>query len=114
MVAVDQVTQQRLDATLAACARRAGVVAAYFFGSRAEGRADEWSDYDIALFVEGAEEWDMVRKARFCAAVQEQAGDDMELHVFPASQHAAPHPASFAAWVKKEGVALAVPFSATT
>jgi len=30
-------------------------VAAYLFGSRAEGRADEWSDYDLAVFVEGAE-----------------------------------------------------------
>lgn len=91
---------------LQALNRRANLVAAYLFGSRVEGRTDEWSDYDIAVFLTGVETWDMPTTARFCATIQREAGDDIELHIFPASQATSPEPASFAAYIIAHGVQL--------
>ncbi len=102
----DDVTQQRLDEALRCIATHVRPVAAYFFGSRAEGRADQWSDYDIALFIEGAEAWDIFRLVRFCAEIQKEAGDDIEVHVFPAYQAENPEPASFASHILAHGIRL--------
>jgi predicted nucleotidyltransferase len=106
MASLDAVTLDRMRRALESLARRASPVAAYLFGSRVEGRADRWSDYDLAVFVEGAETWDMPSLARLCAAIQKEAGDDIELHIFPATQAVAPEPASFAAYVIAHGVRL--------
>lgn len=95
-----------MRAALRALSCRARPVAAYLFGSRAEGCADEYSDYDLAVFVEGAETWDMPKLARFCAEIQREAGDDIELHVFPGYQAAGPPPASFAAYIVAHGIRL--------
>lgn len=93
---------------LRAFVRHARPVAAYLFGSRAEGCAHEWSDYDLAVFIEGAEKWDMIQLARFCAEIQKEAGDDIELHIFPASQITAPQSASFATCIVKHGILLSL------
>ena len=106
MAQLDEMTRERMSRALSALARRARPVAAYLFGSRAEGRADEWSDYDLAVFVEGVENWDLVNRALFCAAIQKEAGDDIELHIFPAAQATAPDPASFAAFIIAHGIRL--------
>ena len=106
MAALDPVTEGRLRAAVRAASRRGQVVAAYLFGSRAEGRGDAWSDYDLAVFVEGAEAWDLPRVARFCGGIQKEAGDDIEPHVFPASAFREPEVASFAAFILKTGVRL--------
>ena len=48
--------------TAKALARRGTVIAAYVFGSHVTGRADEWSDIDVAAFMEGIESWDFWRR----------------------------------------------------
>jgi predicted nucleotidyltransferase len=83
---------------------RSGVVAVYLFGSQAEGTAGPDSDIDFAIFVEGAEGWDMFRRAEFAVAVQREAGDRIEPHVFPASSLDNPEPASFAEYVLEHGM----------
>lgn len=103
---LDKRTARRLRQALTAIAHRAHPVAAYLFGSRAEGRADAWSDYDLAVFIEGAEHWDSPTLARFCAAIQKEAGDDIELHVFSARQARRPDPAGFAAYIMTHGIEL--------
>jgi len=108
MAQLDDMTKNRMRRALGALALRSHPVAAYLFGSRAEGRAHEWSDYDLAVFIEGAENWDLTGLALFCAAIQEEAGDDIELHVFPASQALAPDPASFAAYIMAHGIRLSL------
>ena len=102
MVSLDDLTKDRMRRALQALSRRARPVAAYLFGSR----ADPWSDYDLAVFVEGAEKWDMTALACFCAAIQKEAGDDIELHIFPAAQANAPEPASFTAYIIAHGIRL--------
>lgn len=109
MAALDDLTMQRMDRTVEALMRHAQIKAAYLFGSRADGRADEWSDYDVAAFIEGAQSWDLMGLIRFCACVQKEAGNDIELHVFSASDAADPEPASFAAYVLKHGIKLRLP-----
>lgn len=108
MAPLDEMTQNRMRIALRALSRRARPVAAYLFGSRAEGRADEWSDYDLAVFIEGAEHWDLPSLARFCAEIQKEAGDDIELHIFPASQAHNPEPASFAGFIVTHGARLQI------
>jgi predicted nucleotidyltransferase len=106
MASLDAVTRERMNHALRVVSRLVQPVAAYLFGSRAEGRADEWSDYDLAVFVEGAERWDLPVLARFCAAIQKEAGDDIEIHVFPASAYRSPEPSSFAEYVHRHGINL--------
>lgn len=106
MVELDSETRERMSRALEAVCRHVRPAAAYLFGSRAEGRGDAWSDYDLALFVEGAETWDLPRRARFCAVLQREAGDDIEFHLFAADRAVAPEPASFAAHVLTTGVQL--------
>ncbi len=106
MDTLDDLTQQRLDDALRCISRHVRPVAAYLFGSHAEGRADHWSDYDIALFIEGAEGWDVLEMVRFCVEIQKEAGDDIEVHVFPADQAENPEPASFASHILKHGIRL--------
>ena len=85
MAQLDDMTKSRMSRALNAVSALARPTAAYLFGSRAEGRAGRWSDYDVAVFIDGAEKWDLLSRARFCATIQKEAGDDIELHIFPAS-----------------------------
>lgn len=108
MAALDAVTAHRAGIALDAISRRVQLSAAYLFGSRAEGRADEWSDFDLAIFIDGVDQWDLWQRARFCAAIQSEAGDDIELHLFPAEAVRSPEPASFARWIMDHGIRLPV------
>ncbi len=106
MASLDAVTWNRLRVALRALSRHKPLVAAWLFGSRASGHSDEWSDYDLAVFIEGAGTLDFPEAARLCAAIQKEAGDDIELHLFSAEQACAPEPASFAAYVMAHGIRL--------
>jgi len=86
--------------------RRAAVRAAYVFGSQAEGRADEWSDIDLAVFMDAVEGWDARKRARVIVQVQKEVGFDVEPHLFPASALANPLPASFAEYILRRGTRL--------
>lgn len=59
----DRIKQRALDAVLV-INRMASVRAAYVFGSQVEGRADKYSDLDVALFIDGIENWDIRHRAR--------------------------------------------------
>jgi len=107
MAQLDVTVEQRARTAVASLCRFATVTAAYLFGSQIEGRADQWSDIDLAVFVEDLEAWDIHDRARIAAQVQKEAGDDIELHFFPAEALECHHKASFAAWVLNHGVKLA-------
>ena len=100
-----EVRQRALDAARI-LGRMATVRAAYVFGSRVEGGAHRLSDIDVALFVEGVENWDIRRRARAMAQVQKEAGVDVEAHLFPVSALDQSEPGSFASWVLTHGVEL--------
>jgi predicted nucleotidyltransferase len=108
MAVLDALIEQRARDAVAILEQHARVRAAYIFGSQAEGQADATSDVDIAVFVEGLEDWDLRRRARTSALIQKQAGDDLELHFFPADLLPSPPPASFAAYILRNGVPLEV------
>ncbi len=82
------------------------VAAVYVFGSQVEGKADVWSDIDLAVFLENAGSLDIFDRARLSANIQKEAGDDIELHFFSAKSLNEPDPASFAAYVKHHGVQI--------
>ena len=103
-----------LDARIGSRARAAvktlaklGVVrAAYVFGSQVAGTPDVWSDIDITAFIEGLEDWDIRQRATAMALVMEEAGSDVEAHLFPASALHNPPPASFAQHILQHGTPL--------
>ncbi len=105
---LDDLTRKRLEDACRALSRHVHPAAIYFFGSRAEGRSDQWSDYDLAVFIEGAERWDAFDIIRFCGDIQKEAGDDIEVHIFSAAQAENPEPASFASHILTYGIRLSL------
>jgi len=106
MAIVDAVITDRADEAVRVIGRWGHVRSAYLFGSQVEGTADQWSDIDIAVFVDGAEDWDFDRVSRACAEAQHQAGLDIEIHIFPASSYENPPRASFAQHILQYGIRL--------
>lgn len=106
MAVIDAVIEEKARAALQVLAGQARVRAAYLFGSRVDGTADRWSDIDLAAFIETGERWDLKRRVAVCAEARRQAGDDVELHLFPAAALDNPPRASLAQHVLKHGVAL--------
>jgi predicted nucleotidyltransferase len=79
---------------------------AYVFGSQADGTANEWSDIDIAVFVDGIEGWGLAEHRDFAVNTQMQAGEDIDLHLYLSRELAEPAEASFARWIIDNGVRI--------
>ena len=109
MVVLDAEVRRRVLDAIRVLERMATVRGVYVFGSRAEGRGDEWSDIDLAVFMDGVEAWDIRRRARAMTEVQEKAGIDIEAHLFSTSALDHPERGSFAAYIIKNGVAVLTP-----
>ena len=82
------------------------VRAAYLFGSHAEGKPDQWSDIDLAVFMEDLENWDIRRRATAMALVSEQVATNVEAHLFPVSALQKPTPGGFAQYILEHGIPL--------
>lgn len=82
------------------------VYAAYLFGSHVEGTPHQWSDIDVALFLEGAENWDMQQKAEIMYSVQANVSLELEVHLFSAKAFKKPEPGSFVQFILKHGIPL--------
>jgi len=106
MAVLDAEIKNRAVEAVKALARRGIVRAAYVFGSHANGRFDEWSDIDVAAFIEGIESWDIWQRTKIMAQVQMEVGYDIEPHLFPAAALQNPKPESFAADVVKKGIRI--------
>jgi len=106
MAVVDAVIADRAVEAVRVIGRWGRVRAAYLFGSQVQGTADQWSDIDIAVFVDGAEQWDFDRLSRACAEAQRRAGLDIEMHILPASSYENPPRASFAKHILQHGARL--------
>ena len=77
MVVVHAVIEEKVRAALRVLARRARVRAAYLFGSQVAGTADEWSDIDVAAFIEEAEQWNLEQRVDVCVEVRREVGDEI-------------------------------------
>jgi predicted nucleotidyltransferase len=106
MAALDAEVKRRALAAARILGKMAPVRAAYVFGSRVEGRADRWSDIDVALFLDGLEAWDMRRRAQVMFQIQKGAGLDVEAHLFSALALDRPEEGSFASYIMKHGIPL--------
>ncbi|NJD68344.1 MAG: hypothetical protein C3F12_14465 [Candidatus Methylomirabilota bacterium] len=107
MADIDAVIEHRAQYALELLSRYTPIAAAYLFGAWADGRADESSDIDLAVFLDDIESWDLATRAHTAALVQEKAGDDITLHFFSARALHQPEPASLVASILTHGVALA-------
>ncbi len=106
MAILDAEVRRRALAATETLERLGTVRAVYVFGSHAEGRPDRWSDIDVAAFMEGIDAWDIRRRARAMTQVQEEAGLDVEAHLFAESALDHPQAGSFAEYVLKHGVCI--------
>ena len=104
MVAVNPELMRRVRATKDALRRLGTLRAVYLFGSHVEGRAHEWSDIDVAAFMEEAELWDMWRRAEITADLQAEVGYDIEPHFFSARNLDHPPQGSFAEFIIEHGI----------
>ncbi|MDP8239860.1 MAG: nucleotidyltransferase domain-containing protein [Candidatus Hatepunaea meridiana] len=95
--------EKRAQRAVSTLSEYASVVRAFLFGSYLDGRADEWSDIDIGVFIEGLEKWDIKKELRTSSDIRMKEGYDIELHFFPAQALTDAEPASFAAYVIKHG-----------
>jgi len=103
MPALDGITLAHARRAVEVLSRLATVRGAFVFGSHVWGSPDEWSDIDVAAFAEGVENWGLQRRVQAAAYVQKEAGDDIEMHFFPAAHLHDPPPASFAAFILRAG-----------
>jgi len=108
MGTVDAIVESRAVAAVKVLARLGVVHAAYVFGSQVEGTADAWSDIDVAAFIQGLEHWDIRRRAEAMALVMEEAGSDVEAHLFPASALDNPARGGFAEYILRHGIPILV------
>ncbi|MCH7720861.1 MAG: nucleotidyltransferase domain-containing protein [Planctomycetes bacterium] len=106
MVVVHAVIEEKARAALRVLARRTRVRAAYLFGSRIEGTADQWGDIDIAAFIEEGGQWNLQQRVEACVEARREVGDEIELHLFPAESLENPPRASFAQYILRHGTPL--------
>jgi predicted nucleotidyltransferase len=106
MRVVDTAIENRALAAVKVLADLGAVRAAYLFGSYVEGTPDEWSDIDVAVFMEGVEQWDIHQRAEAMALVMEKVGSEVEAHLFPASDLDNPPRGGFAKYVLHHGVRI--------
>ena len=106
MAVLDAEVERRALAAVKVLGHEADVRAAYVFGSHVDGRADRWSDIDVAAFVEGAESWDIWRRTEAIVRVQKEVGFDIEPHLFSAALLDDAEPGSFAADVLRRGIRI--------
>ena len=108
MALLDAVIENRALAAARTLARLGTVRAVYVFGSLVEGSADRWSDIDVAAFMEGIENWDILQRARAMALVMEEAGSAVEAHLYPVSALVNPGQGSFAEYILRHGVRITI------
>ena len=106
MAVLDARVEDKALAATRTLSRRGVIRVAYVFGSQAEGRSDPWSDIDVAVFMEGVEDLDIRSRAGMMADVMEEAGSDVEVHLFSASRLERPEPGGFVEYIVRHGVCV--------
>ena len=106
MVAIKDSIEKRVNQAVGVLSREQSVAAVYVFGSQVNGKPDKWSDIDVAVFIDGAENMGLQRRAQLSAMVQREAGDEIELHFLSKRMLDHPAPASFAKFVVTTGSRL--------
>lgn len=104
MAVLDQIISDKIRAATRVLSRYGSVHAAYLFGSQVEGTADEWSDIDIAAFMDGIDGLDMKARASIAARVMIEVSSDVEVHLFPSSSLESPGRGSFAEYILNHGI----------
>jgi len=106
MHTVDTEIESQALAAVKVLSRFGAVRAAYLFGSHVEGTPDEWSDIDVAAFMEGIEQWDIHQHVAAMALLMAKVGSDVETHLFPASSLDNPPRGSFAEYILHHGIRI--------
>lgn len=112
MVALNPTTADRARQVMSVLVRRVTVRGVDVFGSQVSGTPHALSDIDVAAFVDGVETWTLEGRVRAIVQAQREAGDDLDVHLFPGKFVEDAPPGSFAEFVLQEGVAVAGPNAA--
>jgi predicted nucleotidyltransferase len=98
--------ENRALAAVKVLSRFGEVRAACLFGSHVEGTPDQWSDIDVAVFMEGIEQWDIRQHAAAMALVMAKVGSEVEAHLLPASSLDNPPRGGFAQYILRHGIRI--------
>lgn len=83
------------------------ITAVVLYGSHATGKADEWSDVDVAVFTPVAKGLSFDDEVRLRRKVHEEIGLDVEVIFLPAEDFPTPRKWSFAQEVLRTGKRIA-------
>jgi predicted nucleotidyltransferase len=106
MGTVDTAIESRALAAVEVLSCLGVVRAAYLFGSHVEGTPDQWSDIDVAVFMEGVEHWDIHQHVEAMALVMEKVGSEVEAHLFPVADLGNPPRGGFAKYILRHGIRI--------
>ena len=106
MAVLDAGVREKTLLAIQTLSRLGTVRAAYVFGSQVEGADDEWSDIDVAVFMDYVENWNIQRRTQAMVLVMDEAGNDMEVHFYPSSALENPGCGSFAEYILRHGVSI--------
>jgi predicted nucleotidyltransferase len=106
MGTVDTAIEDRALAAVKVLSQLGAVRAAYLFGSHVEGTPDEWSDIDVAVFMEGIEQWDIHQHVAAMALVMAKVGSEVEAHLFPVASLDNPPRGGFAQYILRHGTRI--------
>jgi predicted nucleotidyltransferase len=104
MGTVDTAIESRALAAVKVLSGLGVVRAVYLFGSHVEGTPDQWSDIDVAVFMEGVERWDLHQHVAVMALVMEKVGSEVETHLFPVLDLDNPPRGGFAQYILHHGI----------
>ncbi len=108
MAIIPNLIKKRAKEAIKVLSERANVKMAYLFGSYVTGNFDEYSDVDVAVFIEDNEKWNLEHRAEMSAEVQSKVGDDIELHYFSSVVLDKLEPSSFASHIVNHGKKLSI------
>jgi len=96
-----------IDQVLRYLKKKLQISKAFLFGSYVEGKPDEWSDIDIAIFSPDVEDWSIEQKAELATSVKLNCHDHVEVHIFPEDALSRARPTNFYGYIIENGRKIA-------
>ena len=93
--------------TVALLQERIPVLEAWLFGSYVEGQPHEYSDIDLAVFSPAVDSMTFMQRVDLIVAVEMEAGEDVEVHLFPESGLRNARPSNMYGHVRETGKRVA-------
>ena len=86
--------------------RKIPVTEAYLFGSQVSGKADRYSDIDLAIFSPAVKDMDLIARVRFMVEIENNFKEPLELHLYSSDKLKEARPTNFYGEIIKTGARI--------